>query len=238
MNATPSHAAILDRTGMPYSDLRTVCEPLSILAITVSGENALTAWETLRDLIPQTGCWPLMTGGKQRFQKGIVFISEVTDFPSRERLKAILQGAEGVDFEAFYQERREHFREVVEYEDEDEEPLDFETELREVEGEWPEESPSPITFGLHLDPMPDDWKNRKPSPEVEIMLIPTTNCWELPAFLDCGGWNECPQTEIHVAMFRQWHERFGAEIIGIADDRTEMRVARPPKTHEEAETLA
>jgi hypothetical protein len=238
-NTLDELTTVLDRAGLDYSDPRTVCAPLSIHAITVPDETTLAAWETLRDLVLETGHWPVVTGGKQRFQKGIVFISEATDFPDKERVQKILDDAVTVDLEAYYEERRDHFREVVEYDDgDDDPPLDFETELREVEGEWPEQSPSPIGFSLHLDPMPKDWKNRQPADDAEILLIPTKNCWEVPAYLDCGGWNECPETEVHVALFRQWYDQFGAEVIGVADDQTEMRVTRRPQTREDAEALA
>jgi len=75
-------------------------------------------------------------------------------------------------------------------------------------------------------------------PEIHLALIPTRNVWEVPAHLLYGGWNDCPMPEEHTAVFKYWHENYGAEVFSIAGDVVEMHVTRPPKTRGEAMDLA
>jgi hypothetical protein len=47
-----------------------------------------------------------------------------------------------------------------------------------------------------------------------------------------------PPPEIHVAVLRSWHERFGVEVVGISGDSMDLFVLRPPSTFGEAMKLA
>jgi len=78
----------------------------------------------------------------------------------------------------------------------------------------------------------------EPKRLVHIALIPTAKSWEVPAHLKLGNWNECPATEVHVAFFKSWFERYGAVVTAIGPDTVEFSVANPPKTMEEARILA
>jgi hypothetical protein len=71
-----------------------------------------------------------------------------------------------------------------------------------------------------------------------IALVPTTLPHEVPAYLRFGGWNACPSAEVHVALFRTWHERFGAEPVVMAGDTVELLVRNPVAAREEALALA
>lgn len=73
--------------------------------------------------------------------------------------------------------------------------------------------------------------------EVLIGLIPTPRSYEVPAYLRFGGWNECPPPEIHVALARQWNERFGARLVVNTSDVMEFELERPVATIEEAREL-
>lgn len=74
--------------------------------------------------------------------------------------------------------------------------------------------------------------------EVCFGLIPVESPWLVPAFLKFGGWNDCPEASVHLAFFRHWFERYGAEVITVAHDVVEFRVSKPPRTPEEAKQLA
>lgn len=75
-------------------------------------------------------------------------------------------------------------------------------------------------------------------PEVSILEIPTDKSYEVPAYLKWGNWNACPPPEVHVAVLRSWHERFGVEVVGISGDSMDLFVLRPPSTFGEAMKLA
>lgn len=100
-------------------------------------------------------------------------------------------------------------------------------------GEWPAQAP--LEPGLTVA---GDVLTGKPLARVHILVLPTRNGFEAPAYLKWGGWNECPAPEVHVAVLRRWHERYGAELIGISNDVLNLRVARRPATRADALALA
>ena len=100
-------------------------------------------------------------------------------------------------------------------------------------GEWPDK-PVPAGPGLTIA---FDLEG-KPLDRVHILLIPTDEGAAVPAFLRWGGWNANPAPEYHIAALRSWHERYGAELVGITGDVINLRVARRPATREAALALA
>lgn len=60
----------------------------------------------------------------------------------------------------------------------------------------------------------------------------------MPAYLRFVDWNECPIPEEHVGIFKYWYEKYGAEIISMTGDVIECTVKNPPRTKEEALSLA
>jgi hypothetical protein len=83
-----------------------------------------------------------------------------------------------------------------------------------------------------------DINTGEPLEEVCFGLIPVESSWLVPAFLKIGGWNDCPDASVHLAFFRHWSQRYGAEVVTVADDVIEFRVSRPPRTPEDAKQLA
>ncbi|MCJ2187031.1 DUF4253 domain-containing protein [Novosphingobium beihaiensis] len=76
--------------------------------------------------------------------------------------------------------------------------------------------------------------NGQPLEKVHVLFIPTQHGWEVPAYLRWGNWNACPPPEYHVAALRQWHDRFGAELVGMTGDRMDVHVASPPASRDAA----
>lgn len=99
-------------------------------------------------------------------------------------------------------------------------------------GQWPD-TVTPQDFTQHLDLL-----TQQPLDRVHIAILPTLDPTLIPAFLNFGGWNECPDAATHVAAARYWHEKYGAEIVAITDDIIEYRVTRRPASREEAMILA
>ena len=99
-------------------------------------------------------------------------------------------------------------------------------------GQWPD-NVTPQDFTQHLDLL-----TQQPLDRVHIAILPTLDPTLIPAFLNFGGWNDCPDAATHVAAARYWHEKYGAEIVAITDDIIEYRVTRRPASREEAMILA
>jgi len=68
-----------------------------------------------------------------------------------------------------------------------------------------------------------------------LVLLPTPHSWEAFAFVNV--WSGLLAAEL-IAVARSWQERFGADLVGTDLIITEFRVARPPKTREDAFQLA
>jgi len=97
---------------------------------------------------------------------------------------------------------------------------------------WPEESgeePSPEVFVLALF---------GDSRLGTVIKIPTDDWTTIPAHLRWGGWNEHPHAEYHVAAWRAWRDRYGANLIGMTHDTLIMKVEKPPNSRKEAYKLA
>ncbi|MFA5952387.1 MAG: DUF4253 domain-containing protein [Hyphomicrobium sp.] len=100
-------------------------------------------------------------------------------------------------------------------------------------GSWPGAVPA------HQAPMSlFDVVTGKPKDKVLIGLIPTVRSWEAAAFHKFGAWNDCPAPQIHVAIGREWAERFGARLIVNSADSIEYEIELPIETPEEALEVA
>ena len=101
-------------------------------------------------------------------------------------------------------------------------------------GDWPD---APVAHANALLSL-DDWETGRPFDKVYLVLLPTDDPAETPAYLRLGGWNAHPPAAYHVAAFRAWADRYGAVPMLINADVIEFRVARPPQDRDAAIALA
>lgn len=174
----------------------------------VPGEQALDA---LKSLTIPGRVSPVVLGGPDDVDR-VMENHEFYDESPEELLQAALE----IDTPAWLQERGESRR----------------SDRPEFRGDWPAVA-KPSTFSGHLDLL-----TGKPLPEVSIALLPAAAAWEVPCLLKFGGWNECPEPAEHAAMFRQWDEKYGIQVLSMSGDTIEVSVQRPPATREEALALA
>ncbi|MEM9496172.1 MAG: DUF4253 domain-containing protein [Pseudomonadota bacterium] len=106
---------------------------------------------------------------------------------------------------------------------------DYEPEM----GRWPWLKPREAGLSVAYDVL-----SGKPLPSVNIVLIPTDDWTEAPAYLRWGNWNDNPPPEYHVAALRSWRDRYGAELVGLSHDVMNIRVVNKPGTRDEAVELA
>lgn len=64
--------------------------------------------------------------------------------------------------------------------------------------------------------------------EALLYLIPDKECWKLPLWFPMGGFNECPTPEEQAAVFKKWHEEYGAVPYYVSEDTWKLRVERLP----------
>lgn len=194
----------------PETAAPTLLVGLPFEMISVPGREAVQAWERLRGRPGQT---PIILGGQEDIQHMVE--SFESDSKSAEQ---VLAQAGQIDPKRWLREQ-----------------YDADPDLYALEpAAWPKaEAGEQRGLSVHLDVL-----TQRPKEQVLIALMPTANAWEVPAYLRYGGWNDCPAVEVHVALHRRWHTKWGAEIACMSGDVVECVVARPPATREEAMKLA
>jgi hypothetical protein len=133
----------------------------------------------------------------------------------------IITASMTIDVEAWFREQREELE------------SEWNEDLEENEGEWPgDDVPKQAFTGT------TDIGTGKPLDQVIGVRLPLQASWQIPAHLQIGGWNDCPDPEVHCAIWRYWETKYGAAIISVSNDVVEAYVANPPATPEEALALA
>jgi hypothetical protein len=168
----------------------------------VEGRYALAAIRALDAIGEAQGWCPVYVGARRR---------EWPLADGREAVspESILAAAEHVDVARFFTER-----EAAASGDDDAEML----------GDWPARPPFRAdAFVVQTD------VSRKPNDVLYLALVPAEAAWQVPAWIQNGGWNEVPTAEEQVAVLRHWHERHGARLRVFTADTMEFEVARPPQ---------
>ena len=71
-----------------------------------------------------------------------------------------------------------------------------------------------------------------------LLLVQIDHTYEVPALLGFGGWNECPESELQVAVLREWQQQYNAVPAAITGDVMEFVVVNRPQTQAESMRLA
>jgi hypothetical protein len=104
-------------------------------------------------------------------------------------------------------------------------------ERTQIEQVWPVDTPAPTRARFQT------LKRAKGTPSV-LLLVRVEHSWEVPAYLEFGGWNDCPAPELHVAVLREWRNNYRAAPACITGDVLECVVIKRPQTEAEAMKLA
>src|SRR5260370_4738398 len=168
----------------------------------VQSSNDLTTWQTLRSLVDVTGYWPVLTS---RSLEDIMASQSGERRPPHE----IIDDGLCLNAENWVQQRIEAYRSFYHHD--------------VPRGEWPNKTP----------PMSSTTTGETQAPRFEpLILLPTTERWRVPAYLNFGGWNGCPYAPVQVCMMKHWQEHYGAEIMFMGRHAVAMDVARPPQYRE------
>jgi len=81
-----------------------------------------------------------------------------------------------------------------------------------------------------------NWFESEHMPPV-ILLMPSKEGWDVPAYLHWYGALRCDSESV-VAQLRDWHEKYGAELVANFGTMLQLNVARQPQTADEAFDLA
>ena len=175
----------------------------------VPGKEAVSVYQ---GMLNDKGVTPVIMGGPD----DIVLLMENIEL-SEDSTEQILDKSTGVALPEWFDKRAAQDEEYYRFPD----------------GEWPTNGGPDLELSVHLEVL-----SRKPKKKVIIGMIPVAETWKVPAYLKVGGWNECPLPEEHVAIFKRWHEQYGAEIACVTGDVIECTISRPPANKQDAMTLA
>lgn len=181
----------------------------------VPGRDAIRLLNERRSLYASSGQYPFVIGYDAELQR----IKRAAEFNAQDPA-AIIHASLGIQTANWIESRREEAEE-------------FGFSVEETLGEWPAEIHEKASIGLHKDVV-----SGKIKADVWLGLATIEKPWHLPAVLKYGGWNECPAPEVHCAFYRDWQDRFGAEITGMSSDVIECAVANPPTDQRAAFALA
>lgn len=183
--------------------------------VIVAGDKAVEELIRYRALFRDSGLYPFLIGDSEALAQ----LSEQMLFDKRP-LAEILAAASLVRAEEWLGQRRAEM---------EADRCDFSA----IQGDWPDKPPEKGQIQAHRDPLTGNIKDT-----VLIGRVPIAEPWQLPAALHFGGWNDCPEPEIHSAMFMRWQEKYAAQIVSISGDVVECLVGRPPTEREVAIELA
>ena len=181
-----------------------------------SGTEALRLWNELRAIVNDTKLWPIIIGDKEALQEleerlapGFFDEDITTDH--------ILTAATGIDPTKWFAER----------------PAD--NSFYEIEkGDWNNNEQPTNLIKINIDTL-----RGQPLPEVYIVLVPTVNSWEVPAYLRFGCGNNNPDSEEHVAILKHWYNNYGAELVSAYKVAyLELRATNPPTNKKKSMELA
>ncbi len=67
------------------------------------------------------------------------------------------------------------------------------------------------------------------SDRVNVGFIPTQECYLSPAYLNFGGWYDCPAPHEHAGLLKRWNRIFGVEVLSITLEEICVIVRSPPQ---------
>lgn len=195
----------------PLELLGTTPSGREVRALRVPAAELLPVWHRLRAEHATSGLWPVLLGPEP--SELCLALSGVDDYDDG----AEVARASAMTVQDLAAARAERLEEGDE-EDEDEEG---------------EDAPP-----RRLDPQPAHVTVAET--DGLVALVPAEHGWQVPAVLGwIGGCNYDVDVAEHVVTLRDWHERFGAELVSLSDDQVlELLVARPPTTPDEALAVA
>lgn len=179
--------------------------------VSVRGVNALQLLASYRrDFARGSRRYPFLIGDAEDLERLLESLE-----PPADSGEAVLAEARAVDVAAWLRER------APALEDGD-----------EADADDAEAVPRPLLA------TPFEVLSGRLKPLIYIGLVKLDEPSELFARLGFGGWNDCPEPAVHVALHRHWRDRHGAEPVAVSADVVECSVAEPPATPEAALALA
>jgi hypothetical protein len=225
----------LSREGIDTAHLELLVElpDLSIPALPIPRTGSFALWTRLRELVPRTGCWPVLFSETDGEERDRLVDDSFEDVTGRDWVENAIERSRTVDVTGWLATNlRAREREYG----------------RLPRGEWPAGAVRSRPAGAFppraAAPEDDEfWAcsgvvSDAQIPHVLVALVPVLDSWQAAAAMAFGGWDANPFAFEHAAVHRYWSERFGAEVVAVNTSTVELWVARPPVDRDSAIELA
>lgn len=242
----PADAAACSRSfaGTPLAGRQVVeGEGGTLLVRGLPGDRLLELWEPARDAVPQTGRWPVAVMSWDDDEPWI-------GAPSAGELE---RHASAVDpwpvfaFESDLPETEEDLRRFAQYRF----PGHPEVADRMVAELAPPTSEAAFDRWVYDAALADPAVRAQidvghlrgtrywhPVETFTLVLLPTTDGWLSPAWLSYHGAMDPPRSHALSAAEREWHDRWGAELVASWETMLQLVVRRPPQSPEDCWEVA
>jgi hypothetical protein len=180
--------------------------------IYVTGEKAIEELTRLQLEFTSSGLWPILIGDDEELER----VEEGLE-DSSESTSKILAASMAINAEKWFADWVSQDPELYQCED----------------GAWPNVDPGQIGIVTHLS-----ISGAKPKKKVAIALLAIDNSFDSFAYLNWGGWNDCPFPEDHCAIHRYWKAKYGSEVASFTGDIKQCIVSNPPRDRNAAMLLA
>ena len=208
---------ILEQEGIAVFDKK-ICGSIKgnqIYQYIISGSDCIDAWNTLF----------------RKTDKNIIVLPEnyndgdiLSD--DEKSISADLSSYTGIDIQKWCERRWSGY-------DFDDEYDELEEIMMEHTGENISE-PEPA----HRFTLPYEIISNKIYDKMQLVDFRDIPFYEIPVYMQFGGWNACPFPEKHAAMLKHWNETYNASFFGTDGAVLEMSAENPPDTYEKAHILA
>lgn len=229
-------------SGLRLTDLQPapVGEP-KFVCFRTPGSHAEAAWRLLREQVDQTMHWPVVIGDDESAERVMEQVS-FAEMPPDE----VIANADKLDVDRWIQERVAGDEEY--YQSGYEEPRQpsagsggiglFGGFINAITGRGAGKAAPAGGVRKHTWETVRNVLTRQYLKSVYILMAPTAIPWEVAAYLNYGGWNECPPPEVQVALHKQWFDKWHAEPFAMTGDIIEMHVRKPVPAGDEAFAVA
>ena len=78
----------------------------------------------------------------------------------------------------------------------------------------------------------------RPHARLLVGVMPHQEAWSAPAYLSFGGVDDNPSPAEHVGVLRWWQDQWGAELVALGPEGSDVLVRRRPSTLRQAFELA
>ncbi len=206
----PNFYDALNALGIESSSIAEIQSPDRHIFATFSvRRDGQELWHKLRATLPDIGYWPVIVGNGRNIADRLRAARE----PSNG-VDAILERAAKINIAAWIDDwHRDRLKDLAET-----------IEGEELDDLW---ECSIADMLENATPKTKFHTARESSNAANFLLVPTPIASHVPAYLCYGGWNDCPDPEVHVAFHSYWQRKYGSEIAIIADDVIETFLNRP-----------